>query len=296
MSSDKFEDTFKIDDKTAKVLTWKGYKLKKRLSAGAFGQVYTALNKKGEICAVKMINLDKVSDKFKVKFLPRELSALIAVRHENIIKIYDIFKSRRRIYIFMEFASNGTISDFLKKNGALTEPHACVWFTQSTDALRFLHDQLKIAHRDIKIDNILLDENDIAKLTDFGFAKESVDKETNEMIVSETFCGTEPYYSPQIVMRKPYNPFLADVWAMGVVLFAMLNNKFPFHFGDARVMLREQKDPNHIRKRYVKEFSKEYKQLQEDMFEVNEKERISCSECLESEWVKKRGQCEWVKG
>lgn len=296
MSYDRSEDTFKIDDKTAKVLTWKGYKLKKRLRAGAFGQVYTALNKKGEICSVKIINLEKVSAKFKVNFFPRELSALIAVRHENVIKIYDIFKSRRRIYIFMEFASNGTISDFLKKNGALTESHACVWFTQSTDTFRFVHGQLKIAHRDIKIDNILLDENDITKLTDFGFAKESVDKETNEIIVSETFCGTEPYYSPQIVIRKPYNPLLADVWAMGVVLFAMLNNKFPFDFGDVRVMFREQKDTNHIRKRFVKEFSKEYKQLQKDMFEVNEKERISCSECLESEWIKKRGQCEWAKG
>lgn len=77
---------------------------------------------------------------------------------------------------------------------------------------------------------------------------------------------------------------------MGVVLFAMLNNKFPLDFGGARIMLREQRDPNHIRKRYVKEFFKEYKQLQEDMFEVDEKERINSNKWLESKWVK-IGQC-----
>ena len=77
---------------------------------------------------------------------------------------------------------------------------------------------------------------------------------------------------------------------MGVVLFAMLNNKFPFHFGDAKLMLREQTDRNHMKTRYVKEFSREYRELQQAMFEPDERRRPTAAECLEFTWVVKKGK------
>jgi 5'-AMP-activated protein kinase catalytic alpha subunit len=285
------EEIIELDPKTEAVFKKKGYKMQKKLSQGAFGQVYKGINTNTEeLCAVKVMDLDKVGEKFKQKFLPRELAALIGVRHENVILIHDIIRANHKIYIFMEFASNGDIAGYLQKNGALNESLACYWFAQITDALKFIHEELHLAHRDIKIDNILLNDQKIAKLTDFGFAKEVWDEKKHKVMMSETFCGTEPYYSPQIVTRKPYNPFCADVWAMGVVLFCMLNNKFPFHFGDAKAMFKEQNDPNFIRTRYVKEFPKDLKNLQQRLFDPKEETRITLAQVLDHPWVRRKGK------
>ncbi|XP_054154256.1 testis-specific serine/threonine-protein kinase 4-like [Oppia nitens] len=284
-----------FDDKTTAVLKRKGYKILQSLSAGAFGQVYKAMSTKdNELVAVKVMNLEKCSEKFKEKFLPREMAAMIEVQHQNIIQVYDIFRSNRRIFIFMEFAGNGDIAHYLKKNGVLTEEKAYIWFSQVADGLNYLHTEVHLAHRDIKIDNILLNDQNVAKLTDFGFAKVSWDQNTNEVTLSETFCGTEPYYSPQIVMKQKYDPFMADCWAMGVVLFAMLNNKFPFHFGKKygpKGMIKEQEDPNHLINRFIKDFSKHLKELIERLLDPQEKSRMSMRETLGCKWFKEKGKC-----
>ncbi|KPM04352.1 serine/threonine protein kinase-like protein 5 [Sarcoptes scabiei] len=280
----------KLDTKTALVFKKKGYSVEKKLNEGAFGQVYKGFNtKSGEEIAVKVMDLAKVGDKFKQKFLPRELAALIGIKHEHVIYIHDIIRANHKIYIFMEFANGGDITSFLQKNGPISESLTCYWFTQISHALYYIHEELKIAHRDIKIDNVLL-HNNVAKLTDFGFAKESWDNLMNKPILSETFCGTEPYYSPQIVARKPYNAFCADVWAMGVTLFCMLNNKFPFHFGDQKKMFAEQVDTNFIKTRYIKKFPSDLRHLQEQFFEYSETDRITMRQVLRHPWILRRGK------
>ena len=98
----------------------------------------------------------------------------------------------------------------MKKHKIIKEELACVWFTQSSEAVNYLHTEVRMAHRDIKLDNILLNDNHDAKLTDFGFASLVEDDSVNVYEASsETFCGTVPYYSPQLVAKKPYNPFKA---------------------------------------------------------------------------------------
>lgn len=89
----------------------------------------------------------------------------------------------------MEFANGGDISGYLKENGAMSEPVACYWFTQASSAIAYMHDEVHMAHRDIKIDNVLL-HNNKAKVTDFGFAR-NVQDENGNIIFSTTFCGTE---------------------------------------------------------------------------------------------------------
>lgn len=188
-----------VDLKTAVIFRRKGYRLENKLSAGAFGQVYTAKLTSGEgVRAVKVMDLNKYSEKFKEKFLPRELTVLTTVRHDNIIRVYDIFRSNHKIYIFMEFAPNGTLFDYCKRHSPLSETLVKVWFGQLCDALYFLHSDAKIAHRDIKLDNILLDGNNVPKFTDFGFAREIKTDENGKLELCQTFCGTEPYYSPQV--------------------------------------------------------------------------------------------------
>ena len=284
------EKSIKLDPKTEAVFKKKGYNIEKMLNEGAFGQVYKGSNtRSGELVAIKVMDLDAVGEKFKQKFLPRELAALIGIKHEHVIYIHDIIRANRKIYIFMEFANGGDITGYLTKNGPIPEALTCYWFTQTCRAIRYIHEELHIAHRDIKIDNVLL-HNNVAKVTDFGFAKESWDNDRNQPLLSETFCGTEPYYSPQIVARRAYDPFAADVWALGVMLFCMLNNKFPYHFGDSKAMLKEMYDPKFIGTRYIKKFPADLRQLQEALFTVNEKDRISMADVMNHGWIVRKGK------
>ena len=240
-----------LDEKTANVLLKKGYEVEYKISQGSFGQVFTARNaKRGSIDAVKIMDLTKLSQRFKEKFLMREILTLIKVRHPNVLSVYDIFKSQQKIYIFMEFAGGGTLSDQIRKSegGYLREDKAKFWFKQCADALQCMHIDHKICHRDIKVENVLMDENMNAKLSDFGFARE-VGMMDNPDGLSDTWCGTEPYFSPELVEHRKYNPFAVDIWAMGVMLFAMLNGKFPFHFREIKknknIMLNEQRTRNY---------------------------------------------------
>jgi len=106
-----------------------------------------------------MMNLEKMSAKFKKRFLFRELASLMEIKHENIIRVWDIFCSNNRIYVFMEFAANSDLARYLKQYGALSDNRARIWFTQMANSISYLHEEMFTTHRDIKIDNILLTES-----------------------------------------------------------------------------------------------------------------------------------------
>ncbi|KJH52920.1 hypothetical protein DICVIV_00789 [Dictyocaulus viviparus] len=99
-------------------------------------------------------------------------------------------------------------------NSTLEAPQGVRMFRQLMEAVHYLHER-NIVHRDIKLENILLDGNGDAKLADFGFAR------------SRSFCGTRPYSAPQITVYKPYDSYAADWYALGIVLYTMLVGKWP---------------------------------------------------------------------
>lgn len=89
--------------KTMAVISKKGYKLERKLAAGAFGVVYKGTNTEGQEVAVKVVDLEKMTDTTKKKFLPREIDTLIDCRHENLIAVYDIFRAANKIVCFSLF-------------------------------------------------------------------------------------------------------------------------------------------------------------------------------------------------
>ena len=281
-----------IDSKTLAVFKKKGYRLDKPLGSGAYGMVYKGqILDSGDLIACKVMNLDKVDPVFKDKFLVREMAAMIEAQHPNVVKVYDIIKANHRIYIFMEFCGGGDIMGYLKKHGPIPVLKTFYWFNQASEGLDYLHSELHISHRDIKVDNILLDESSPAnaKISDFGFAKRSF--ENDEIIMSQTFCGTLAYQCPQIIRKKEYDPFKADVWAMGVVLFGMLNDKFPFHCNSKDQMYKEMKTPNWIEQRYTRRPCKHVRHLIKKMLEVEEKDRFTMKDVLKHKWIKEKAKC-----
>ncbi|KAH7645968.1 testis-specific serine/threonine-protein kinase 3 [Dermatophagoides farinae] len=288
-TSNNPKQVIEIDSKTQAVLDRKNYRLLEKLSQGSFGEVY-----KGEfkidhrLVAIKILDISKMSMKFKERYVARELKALIECRHLNVVQIYDIIRSNNRLYIFMEYCSNGTLTMFIKKFGACSESLARIWFRQLVDALLYIHTELKMAHRDIKFDNVLLDEKFNVKLTDFGFAKELAWNDNKQQLeLTATICGTEPFMCPQLVQRRPYNPMKADVWAMGVLLFGLLNGRFPFNWADPSLMLKEQTNyPKFIRSVSKNTISEEANDLIAKILDPDEQTRITVLEISKHLWLK----------
>lgn len=303
------DETIQVDPKTKAVLDKKGYTVLKKISEGSFGKVYKAV-KAGENYAVKTMDLQKMEEKgLTGQFLDREIMALINVRHPNVLhvsptscllgrelihdflvcsQVSDIFRSKGRLYIFMEFAPNGTLTHQIEKPpGYIAEKAAKRWFKQCVEALYCMHFEHGMAHRDIKTDNVLLDSKNNAKLSDFGFAREY----TLTSDPATTFCGTDPYFSPELVSKRPYNPFLYDVWSMGVMLFVMLNGKFPFHWELTRKepvkLLAEMKTCGY-KKRYRPEvlarLSTEAKDIIDQMLTYDAKKRKDIKSVRSHAW------------
>lgn len=126
----------------------------------------------------------------------------------------------------MEYASNGSLFDLMAERKFLREPEAHHYFCQLINALKFCHDR-HVAHRDLKLENLLLTGENCLKLGDFGFARH-FDIDDAATTFSLTFCGSNAYISPEILHQKPYNPLSADIWACGVLLFAMVFGDLPF--------------------------------------------------------------------
>ncbi|KPM07478.1 testis-specific serine/threonine-protein kinase 1-like protein 2 [Sarcoptes scabiei] len=276
-----------IDAKTNAVFNRKNYKVIERINQGAFSQVY-----RGEYLvdhrsiAIKVMDLNKLSQMFRVKYIPRELKALIECRHKNVVQIYDIIRSNNRLFIFMEFCSNGDLASYIKRNGPCNDQLARFWFQQLIDALMHIHFELRMAHRDIKLDNVLLDNKFNAKLTDFGFAKDSWNESKNQVELSGTICGTEPYMCPQLMQRTQYDSYSADIWAMGVVLYCFLNAKFPFTWTNSATALNEMQNyPKYISSVFDEKVNEEAIDLVVKMLNPDEKSRITLESINEHPWL-----------
>lgn len=126
----------------------------------------------------------------------------------------------------MEYATQGSLLDLMSHKHYLSDSEARNYFQQLLSALEFCHSKC-IAHRDLKLENLLLFWEKRLKVGDFGFSR-YFDLSDPTTTFSQTFCGSNAYISPEILNQLPYNPLLADMWACGVILFAVVFGNLPF--------------------------------------------------------------------
>ena len=120
----------------------------------------------------------------------------------------------------MEFCGSMTLDSYFKVEENKTPAIIKSKFQQIISAVEFLHEQ-SVFHRDLSVKNVLVTKNDQIKIIDFGLATESE-------AISEQFCGTVAYFSPQIVSKQPYSPRPTDIWNLGVMLYAVNFGQYPF--------------------------------------------------------------------
>nr|XP_039267547.1 testis-specific serine/threonine-protein kinase 1-like [Styela clava] len=218
----------------------RGYKIMSTLGEGAYSKVKLAYSTRlGNDVAIKCINKQVAPKDFVEKFLPRELQALPHLRHENIVKIYEILEaSDGFVYIVMEAARNGDMLRYVQRRGALPEEEIKKYFWQLVQAIKYCH-SMNICHRDLKCENLLLDKENKLLLTDFGFSKSMIFNAGN-VVLSSTFCGSAAYAAPEIIRGHPYDPRMHDIWSMGVILYIMACGHMPFDDSNVRKMLKVQ--------------------------------------------------------
>ena len=147
------------------------------------------------------------------------------LNHKNITKILELFESDNYILIIMEYINGGNLFSFVKKRRKLSEKTAKFLFKQIIEGIEYIHSK-NIVHRDIKLENILIDLKNNIKICDFGIGKILNNK--NEKLYDQ--CGTLMYMAPEILLnkKKGFEAFPIDLWSCGICLYIMLSGTIPF--------------------------------------------------------------------
>lgn len=231
--------------------------------------------------ACKVIDTSNAPSEFVRKFLPRELEVLIKVNHPHIIHIHSVFQKRAKYYIFMRYAENGDLLEYIMKNGAISEGQTRFWVRQIALAVQYLH-SIDIVHRDLKCENILITSKFNVKLADFGFSRFMNNKSR-----SSTYCGSLSYAAPEILKGTPYNPTISDVWSLGIVLYVMLNKAMPFDDSNVKRLYELQvKKKWKFRSKIERDLSLQVKTLLQRILEPDITKRWTLEQILTSDWIK----------
>lgn len=226
--------------KKSSVLESHGYVLGRVIGTGSYATVKLATSTRhGCAVAIKIVSKVEAPADYLKKFLPREIDVVKGLKHPNLIRFLQAIETTHRVYIIMEYAEKGSLLDFIQREGYIDEMRAKKWFRQLVDAIDYCHER-GVVHRDIKCENLLIDKDYNIKLSDFGFARGHMRfKSGNQTPVSDTFCGSYAYASPEILKGVPYTPHHSDIWSMGVVLYAMTFGRLPFDDTNYVMLLKQ---------------------------------------------------------
>jgi serine/threonine protein kinase len=174
--------------------------------------------------ALKIYEKEKMKETQRKKSVRREIKLMERLNHPHIAKLYEAIETDDQVILVMEYVSGGSTHGFLKSkpNRRMDEEDARRIFKQVLSALQYCHSKC-VCHRDIKLENVMLDSRGNVKIIDFGFST-CIPNDKKIKI----FCGTPSYMAPEIVAKKEFCGPPADIWASGVLLYAFFCGCFPF--------------------------------------------------------------------
>jgi len=246
------------------------YSLEDTLGEGTYGKVKLATHKlTGQKVAIKII------PKKYAENLTREIHHHRYLHHPNIISLLEVIPTETEIYMVLEYCEGGELYDFLVERGRLRENLARKMFGQLCRAVKYCHDR-RVVHRDLKLENILLDAHNNIKLGDFGFTRECESKK-----LLETICGSTGYSAPEMLLAKKYSGLEVDIWSLGVILYTLLCGALPFDDDDENEMKHKI-----IKGEYeMEEFlSNEAKDLIRSILQLEPSERPTLKQILQHTW------------
>ncbi|XP_043070921.1 serine/threonine-protein kinase par-1 isoform X4 [Drosophila grimshawi] len=248
----------------------------KKLGQGTYGKVQLGINKEtGQEVAIKTIKKCKIEAEADLVRIRREVQIMSSVQHPNIIHIYEVFENREKMVLVMEFAAGGELYDYLSERKVLCEEEARRIFRQVATAVYYCHKH-KICHRDLKLENILLDEQGNAKIADFGLSNVFDDQR-----LLGTFCGSPLYASPEIVEGTPYQGPEVDCWSLGVLLYTLVYGSMPFDGSNFKRLVKQISQGDYYEPRKPSRAST----LIRDMLTVCPRKRATIEQICSHWWV-----------
>ena len=206
------------------------YRLEARIGAGGMSTVYCALDETLERrVAIKLLNREVSSDSDELERFRREARAVAQLSHPHIVGVIDAGEDEGRPYIVFEYIEGETLKERIRRLGRLSIPEAVAYAIQIARALGAAHAR-HIVHRDVKPQNVLVDEEGSAKVTDFGIAR-TLDEEG--LTADGRVIGTTDYVSPEQALGHHVTG-QSDLYSLGIVLYEMLTGEVPFK-GDSQV-------------------------------------------------------------
>jgi serine/threonine-protein kinase HSL1, negative regulator of Swe1 kinase len=181
--------------------------------------------------------LNRLADEVEHNLLAveREIVVMKLIDHPNIMRLYDVWETSTSLYLILEYVQGGELFDYLCDKGRRPTSEVLGYFQQIICAVDYCH-RFNIAHRDLKLENILIDQDANIKIADFGMATWQDNSRDKPL---RTFCGSPHYAAPEIISGKPYNGASADIWSCGVILYALLAAKLPFDDDDCPALLQK---------------------------------------------------------
>ncbi|KAJ2074083.1 hypothetical protein GGI16_008754, partial [Coemansia sp. S142-1] len=217
------------------------------------------------------------TDKHNIR-VEREIKLLSLLYHPNIVRLYDVVQTPKFTMIVMEHNSGGELLHNIRKRGRLHENEARGFFRQIVSAMDYTHRNC-IIHRDLKLENVMLDHENRIRIIDFGFANTfEWDKQL------DTFCGSPFYAAPEMVNGIKYTGPEVDIWSMGVILFFMLCGRTPFEGENLKEIYDKISRGRFTMPPFL---SGEAQHLLQQMLTVSPKLRISMKGIVEHAWTNK---------
>jgi serine/threonine protein kinase len=212
--------------------------------------------------------------------LDTEIQAMKLLNHENIVCLSEILQDDTDIYLFMEVCGGGTLYDYLK-DVPFSEPIARWYFDKLLDGLIYCH-QSGVVHRDLRIENLLLDNKGTLKISDFGHSRifsPGWDLFQTQMV------GSLFHLSPEQIQGKIYSGEKVDIWSIGIILYTFLTSHMPFCSQNVQEMLNDICEAKY---EYPEgsNVSESAKQLISKLIQVDPDARPSLKEIKECEWLK----------
>lgn len=285
-------------------LNFGDYKDTKMVGKGGFSVVFSGTHLDTNFSvAIKSISKENLLDKTFFMNFKREIRIIKSIDHPFIVHFYRIMEDDKYIYIVMENCPNGTLLQHMNKKGRLSEAEAQLIFSQLLSALRYLHIERQIVHRDIKMENVLLTSQGTIRLIDFGLSGElfirdesesssfssnntneerpAIRRKRSNSVLLQTQCGSFPYAAPEIFRKKHYNATV-DMWSAGVILYVMVTGHLPFSNKNSNRLIQMIMHEDPVYPSYL---SSELVDLLSNLLNKDRRSRFTVQQASEHPWI-----------
>ncbi|CAN4095010.1 unnamed protein product [Withania somnifera] len=257
------------------------YELGRILGEGNFGKVkYAKHIDSAKSFAIKILDKHRIHDLRITDQIKREIRTLKVLKHPNVVRLYEVLASKTKIYMVLEYVNGGELFDRIASKGKLSETQGRKLFQQLIDGVSYCHDK-GVFHRDLKLENVLIDGGRNIKITDFGLS--ALPQHLRDDGLLHTTCGSPNYVAPEVLSNRGYDGATSDTWSCGIILYVILTGFLPFDDRNLAVLYQKIFKGDAPIPKWLSEGAKN---LIKRILDPNPRTRITMAEIKEDEWFK----------